>query len=207
MQASPSRATRGRSRWAAPTYDTIANPYYNKPAQGELDPNGWYNPYTTAIAPNLFGNAGSYISPLVLDVPVTTAPQAAVTPRLQVAFYGGPLDITGYDPRTCQLNSLGSGITKVSPKTNPLQCNYLTSNALGLGTFGFLYIPDPQSGFFSSMGSFANPNLIVGNLQVSYDINPKVRLTLVGANLFHTCFGGSSEPWTSANPPGPNVCG
>jgi hypothetical protein len=193
------------------TFDTVANPYYNKPAQGELDPNGWYNPYTTAIAPNLFGNSGSYISPLVSSLLVNYRhDKLAVTPSLVFqsgAYYGGPLDITGYDPRTCQLNSLGSGITKLSPKTNPLQCNYLTTNALGLGTFGFLYIPDPQTGFFSAMGSFQNPDLIVGNLQVSYDINPKVRLTLVGANLFHTCFGGSSEPWTTANPPGPNVCG
>ena len=59
----------------------------------------------------------------------------------------------------------------------------------------------------SAMGSFENPNLIAANLQVSYDINPKVRLTLLGANIFHTCFGGSSEPWTAANPPGPNICG
>jgi hypothetical protein len=32
-------------------------------------------------------------------------------------------------------------------------------------------------------------------------------LTILGANIFHTCFGGSSEPWTAANPPGPNICG
>jgi hypothetical protein len=31
-------------------------------------------------------------------------------------------------------------------------------------------------------------------------------LTLTGTNLFHTCFGGSAEPWTAGNPPGPNVC-
>ena len=45
--------------------DTILNPYYNQPAQGLLNTSGWYNPYSTAIAPNLNAALGSYISPIV----------------------------------------------------------------------------------------------------------------------------------------------
>ena len=30
---------------------------------------------------------------------------------------------------------------------------------------------------------------------------------MLGANLFHACFGGSRQPWTSANPPSYAICG
>jgi hypothetical protein len=197
-------------------FDTVLNPYYNQAAQSPLDPNGWYNPYTTAIAPNLYGSASSYISPAVASLILNYRQnKLAITPSVQWqagSWYGSPLDTTGLDPRTCKMNSAdpgapGGAITAVSPTTNPRQCNYLTTVAPGLGQFGYLYIPDPQTGHFSAMGSYENPNMIVGNLQISYDLNPKVKLLLTGTNIFHTCFGGTPEPWTAANPPAPNVCG
>jgi Carboxypeptidase regulatory-like domain/TonB dependent receptor/TonB-dependent Receptor Plug Domain len=192
------------------TYDVIANPYYNQPAQNPIDPNGWYNPYSTAIAPNLNGGNTSYISPLTSSLILNYRQnKLAITPSFVFqsgGFYGSPLDITGVDPRACTLNSAATGITKASPKTNPLQCNYLYADALGTGSFGYLYIPNPQSGTFA-FSSYENPSLIVGNLQVSYDLSPRIKLSVLGANLFHTCFGGSSEPWTQANPPGAAVCG
>jgi hypothetical protein len=49
--------------------------------------------------------------------------------------------------------------------------------------------------------------LITGNVQITYDVSPKVTLTGTFTNIFHTCFGGTSEPWTTANAPGPNICG
>lgn len=192
-------------------FDVIQNPYYNQPAQGLLDPNGWYNPYSTAIAPNLNGIVSTYISPAVASLILNYRHnKLAITPSLQWqagGYYGSPLDVNGYDPRTCALNQAGSGITKVSPKTNPLQCNYLTQTAPGLGQFSYLYIPDPQTGHFSAMGSYENPSLLTGNLQVTYDVSPKLTVTFTGTNIFHTCFGGSSEPWTAAFAPGPNICG
>jgi hypothetical protein len=190
--------------------DVIANPYYNKPSQGLLDPNGWYNPFTTAIAPNLSGADTSYISPITSSLILNWRhDKLAITPSFVFqtgGYYGSPLDVAGQDPRSCQLNSVGSGITKLSPKTNPLQCNYLTSTSPGTGQFSYLYIPNPQSGIFS-MGSYENPSLIVGNLQVSYDVSPRIKLTLLGSDLFHTCFGGTSEAWTSYYQPGAAVCG
>ncbi|MFY9886634.1 MAG: TonB-dependent receptor [Candidatus Cybelea sp.] len=193
------------------TYDVIENPYYKDAPQGLLDPNGWYNPYTTAIAPNLNSANTSYISPEIASLILNWRhDKLAITPSFAFqtgGYYGSPLDIQGLDPRACTLNSAATGITKVSPKTNPLQCNYLDANVLGTGPFGYLYIPNPQTGTFASLGAYQNPSLIVGNLQLSYDVSPKIRLTLLGANLFHTCFGGSSEPWTAANPPGYAVCG
>jgi hypothetical protein len=116
------------------------------------------------------------------------------------------LDNNGYDPRVCASNSADSGILKVSPKTNPYQCNYLYLTAPGVGQFGYLYTPNSQTGSFAAIGSYEQPSILTGNLQIGYEVSPKVKLTLTGTNLFHSCFGGSAEPWTAANPPGPNVC-
>ncbi len=190
--------------------DTIENPYYNQPEQGLLNPGGWYNPYTTQIAPNLAGSITSYISPWTSSLLLNyRKDKLSITPSIGFqtgGFYGSPLDINGLDPRACLKNSASTGITKLSPKTNPLQCNYLTAVAPGYGTFGYFWIPNPQTGTFA-FDNYQNPSLIVGNLQVSYDLSPKIKLTVLGANLFHACFGGSSTPWSAANPPGYAVCG
>ncbi len=191
-------------------FDTIANPYYNKPAQGLLDMGGWYNPYTTAIAPNLNGLVNTYISPITSSLILNyRKDKLAITPSFAFqtgGFYGGPLDVEGQDPRTCMNNSATTGITKLSPKTNPLQCNYLTQTAPGLGSFSYLYVPNPQTGTFA-FGNYQQPSQIVGNLQISYDLSPRIKLTVLGTSLFHECFGGTSTPWTAATPPSYVVCG
>ena len=190
--------------------DAIYNPYYNQPEQSALSPGGWYNPYSTAIAPNLNGGVNSYISPwtsaLILN---WRHDKLAITPSFSFqsgGYYGSPLDTEGLDPRACQSNSLESGITKVSPKTNPLQCNYLSTTSAGYGPFTYLYIPNPQTGTFL-FDNYQQPSSIVGNLQMTYDVSPRIKLVVLGANLFHECFGGTSAPWTSAYPPNNVICG
>jgi Carboxypeptidase regulatory-like domain/TonB-dependent Receptor Plug Domain/TonB dependent receptor len=188
----------------------ILNPYYNQPLQSPLDPNGWYNPYSTAISPSISDNANSYNSPAVASLILNyRRDRLTITPSVQFAagtYYGTVLDNNGYDPRVCASNSADSGILKVSPKTNPDQCNYLYLIAPGSGQFGYLYTPNYQTGTFAALGSYEQPSIVTGNLQIGYEVSPKVKLTLTGTNLFHTCFGGSAEPWTAGNPPGPNVC-
>jgi hypothetical protein len=190
--------------------DTIFNPYYNQASQGLLDPSGWYNPYTTAIAPNLNGALTSYISPWVSSLILNWRhDKLAITPSFNFqtgGFYGSPLDTLGVDPRACVRNSASTGITKVSPHTNPLQCNYLTATVPGFGPFSYLNIPDPQTGTFL-FANYQNPSSIVGNLQLTYDVSPRIRLSVLGVSLFHSCFGGTSAPWTTANPPGSAICG
>jgi hypothetical protein len=129
----------------------------------------------------------------------------AITPSLQFqagGYYGSPLDVNGYDPRACTLNSGHTGISD----TNPLQCNVDSLIAPGFGTLGYFYIPNPQTGHFSAIGSYEQPNLLSGNLQLTYDVNPKVKLTVTGAGLFRSCFGGTPEPWTAVYSPSPGVC-
>jgi hypothetical protein len=192
------------------TQDTILNPYYNQSPQGLLNTGGWYNPYTTAIAPSLSGVLGSYISPYVTSLILNYRhDKLTITPSFSFqtgGFYGTPLDVNGLDPRSCTMNSAATSITKVSPKTNPLQCNYLTTTAAGFGQFGFLYIPNPQTGSFA-FDNIEQPSSVIGNLQIAYDVSPSIRLSLLGANLFHSCFGGTAEPWTAANPPSNVACG
>ncbi len=190
--------------------DTVLNPYYNQPAQGLLDPGGWYNPYTVGLAPGGNGASTSYISPYVSSLILNYRhKKLAVTPSLVFqsgSWYGSPLDVTGVDPRVCTANSASTGITKVSPHTNPLQCNYLSMAAPGAGQFAYLYIPNPQTGMFA-FDSFLNPNSLAGNLQVTYDLTPKIKLSLLGVTLFHACFGGTSTPWSAAYPPNNVICG
>jgi len=48
-------------------------------------------------------------------------------------------------------------------------------------------------------------NNINMNLQLSYDVSPRINLTGVLANIFNTCWGGSTEPWTVNN--NGSICG
>jgi hypothetical protein len=190
--------------------DPILNPYYNDPEQPLLDENGWYHPYSVQIAPNLNGSLGSYISPYVSALILNwRRDKLAITPSLNFqtgGFYGSPIDTEGLDPRSCMLNSRATGITKVSPKTNPLKCNYLYLSSPGVTTFAYLYIPDPQTGTFL-FDNYQQPSSLVGNLQISYDVSPSIRITAIGEGLFHACFGGTAAPWTAAHPPGNAICG
>jgi hypothetical protein len=191
-------------------FDTILNPYYNQPEQGLLSEGAWYNPYSVAIAPNLNGSVNSYISPYTSALILNWRQgKLAITPSINFqtgGYYGSPLDTEGLDPRTCKTNSLSAGITKVSPKTNPLQCDYISVTAAGATSYTYLYIPDPQTGAFL-FDNYEQPSSIVGNLQVTYDVSPRIRLTVLGAALFHSCFGGTTAPWTTAYPPNNAICG
>ncbi len=188
------------------TCDPILNPYYNLPEQGLLGLSSWYNPFSTAIAPSLNGGIASYISPITSALLLNyRKDKLAITPTFSFqtgGYYGSPLDTNGIDPRTCSLNQRGSHIAS----GNPLACNYLTAVAPGLSSFGYLYVPNPQTGSFL-FDNVQSPSSIVGNLQIAYDLSPKIKLTVLGVNLFHACFGGTTEPWTSAYPPSNNVCG
>jgi hypothetical protein len=192
----------------------ILNPYYNMAEQSLLDPTGWYAPGLTGLSPTNNPTSSYFDSPLVGALIVNYKHDKwAITPSFQISegsSYGGPLDVVGLDPRACEANSLTSGITTVSPNTNPNQCNYLalgTGNAAPAPVAGQLFIPNPQTGFFAKPGQFRNPWVATLNLQFRYDISPKVTALATLADVWHTCFGGDKEPWTTgAYAPGPNVC-
>jgi len=188
----------------------ILNPYYGKPSmQGGLDPNGWYVPPTYAFQAGVNTAPGYFDSPWVGSIILNYRKEKlAVTPSIQFTegtSYGTPFDVQGYDPRDCQANSAASGITTAG--TNPQQCDYRSLANLSATSLGYMYIPNPQTGSFASLGAYREPSLLTGNLQISYDVSPRVNATLTLSNIFHTCFGGSKQAWTTAYPAGSNVCG
>ncbi|HUN28909.1 MAG TPA: TonB-dependent receptor [Alphaproteobacteria bacterium] len=208
---------------------SIANPYYNSKPQGLLDVNGWYSPADLGLSPSNNPTTTYFDTPwagsLILNY---RKKRFAVTPSIQIvqgSVYGGPMDINGVDPRTCAANQLTDGVVAAgSPAAQ--NCDYwsvgglngacgppapgTTSPCTVNSTTGIqsseLYIPNPQTGTFASLGQYRDPWLMVGNIAFSYDLSPRVTVNLTAANLFHTCFGGAKEPWTSTYPAGSNVC-
>lgn len=195
----------------------ILNPYFGKTASlSDFSLDGWYPQGLYALQPGVNTGPVFYNSPYVTNLVLNYRhDKFAITPSFQLqagAPYGGPLDFIGQDPRICAYNqgSAKSGpITGLSPSTNPEACDYRTvvGAAGGAPQFGYLYIPDPQTGSFTKYGGFNEPNIAMMNLQLSYDVSPKVTLQLTAANLWHTCFGGTKGPWTTAYPPSSTVCG
>ncbi|MGD0969048.1 MAG: TonB-dependent receptor [Candidatus Aquilonibacter sp.] len=181
----------------------VTNPYFSAPAQGLMDPNGWYAPASDVALPGVNTGLGLY------DIPWETTlllnyrkDRFAVTPSIQLATgssYGSPFTVQGVDPRLCTAidQSVGAGNA---------QCAYTSLIGQGNTATGLLYIPNPETGSFDTIGAYHNPNIMVGNIAFSYDLSPRITVNLTVANVFHTCFGGSKEPWTTAYPPSTNIC-
>ena len=189
----------------------IVNPYYNMSQQGLLDPNGWYDQGQLALKPGVYtGSPEFYVSPYVTNLVLNYRHQKlAITPSLQLqagSVYGSPYDVTGLDPRNCFANQADAGAVAAGSPTAQ-NCDFLSAGPGAAPGFTYLYIPNPQTGKFAGYGEYRQPNLAMMNLQVSYDVSPKVTLQLTATDLWHGCFGGSSEPWTKANAPSNVNCG
>ncbi|MBC5822585.1 MAG: TonB-dependent receptor [Candidatus Eremiobacteraeota bacterium] len=193
---------------------TVLNSYYSLPTQSMLDPSGWYAPGLSGLSATNNPNTTYFDSPIISSLILNYKHGPfAITPSFQISeggSYGGPYDVAGKDPRACTQNASEAGITAVSPSTNPLACNYFaltTGNASASPVAGQLFIPNPQTGSFAKPGQFRNPTLLTANVQMHYDVSKNVTALVTFANVFHTCFGGSSEPWTSGRyAPNANTC-
>jgi hypothetical protein len=183
------------------TGNAVANPYFKAPAQALLDPNGWYAPASDVALPGVNTALGLYDVPWMTTLVLNYRhDKFAVTPSFQLAqgsSYGLPFAVYGVDPRLC---------TAIDSTQAGNQCAYTSVIGQGATATGLLFIPDPETGTFDGIGQFRSPNILVGNIAFSYDISPKLSVNLTVGNLFHTCFGGSKEPWSTAYPAGPNIC-
>jgi hypothetical protein len=56
---------------------------------------------------------------------------------------------------------------------------------------------------FDDLGAFTQPSQFIANLQIAYDVSPKITLVGTFANIVNTCWGGTKEPWTFNNS---NIC-
>lgn len=188
----------------------ILNPYYAMSPQPMESQSAWYPAPNIGVGPSLNYIPNLYQAPWVSSLLLNYRHNGlAITPSLQFdsgTRYGEPMDIIGVDPRSCAANSIATKVPGAGVSFPATQCNYTTAIAPGASPYGYLYIPNPQTGTFANFGQYVSPSIVVGNVSVSYDLNPKIRLQLTATNLFHDCFGGSVEPWTRAYPPGGNIC-
>jgi hypothetical protein len=201
---------------AAPCYDnsgngvacgtpgSVANPYWNAPVQALLSPNANYAVYD--IFPGgIGGSANSFTIPyyatLILNYKHN---RFAITPTFQFLMgnrYGSPETTPGVDPAAggCATNPTAidagrypyGGPTGASAGYDALNCA------------STIVIPNPYTKTFDQPGAFLQPNEFLMNVQVRYDVSPKVTLVGTFANVVNTCWGGSKEAWTLNNS---NIC-
>ncbi len=84
------------------------------------------------------------------------------------AQYGSPYDIIGEDPRVCGANQATTGVVAAgSPSAQTCDFTQMT-NVGAAPVYGYLYVPNPQTGTFAKPGQYNQPNITMLNLQLSY---------------------------------------
>jgi Carboxypeptidase regulatory-like domain len=187
--------TFGGSNAVATYASGVANPYYNAPAQGRLNPSGDYIPFST-IPGGIEAGSGSYEVPhsgaLVLNF---KHDRWAISPQFQFfagSYYGDPLSGYGVNPADCtELNASGSVAGDPRYPYGGTGSPYDATSCTGT-----LAIPDPYTHVFDGLGVFRQPNQFLAHAQLSYQASSRITFVANVANLVDTCFGGSKEPWT-----------
>jgi hypothetical protein len=154
----------------------IPNPYYAEALQPLFNTGGWYTPYD--VIPSPFNAANGYEVPDVASFILNYRHgRLAVTPSLHYidgSNYGSPLVWPGYVPQSCSRE----------PSTTPLT----PGRSCPGGSIGAIFLPDPYSGRFDNLGAFVEPAELSANLQTSYDVSPRVTVTLQAVNLYNQCY-------------------
>ena len=195
----------------------IQNPYYNMAQQGLLDRNGYYVSYPNEPPNDPTDQGGSSaISPHTFAGFIQWKHgKLAIAPNFELiagTYYGSPTDVYGNDPRSCGRNEANATDAQGNPVVAPGSpysgfCDWTSGGTSPYVQSGFLAIPNPYTGRMDGIGAFQDPwQLNVGAL-IRYDISPKITANLNLANIFNTCFGGTSSAWQSAFKPNSFVCG
>jgi hypothetical protein len=176
----------------------IANPYWRSPAFGLFDPTAPYLPYSVFPGPIGSGvNAFNYpyVATLILNY---KHDKFAVTPSFQYVAgnrYGAPITTPGIDPAAgCGRGLAGS--TSGDPRYPYGASGGAPFNADNATCAATLSIPDPYTGQFDGIGAFREPAQLLGHLQLSYQLTPRVSASVTLANLLQSCFGGQHTAFT-----------
>jgi hypothetical protein len=166
----------------------IANPYWLSPPQALVNTAQNFPTYDTF--PGALGLAAQgFGSPYVGTLLVNYKHQKfAITPSLQFqggGKYGEPISSAGIDPAS------GCGKPLFGDRYNASTCP------------GVVFIPDPFTNGFDPIGAFTEPNELIANVQLSYDVSPRIQLVGQITNIVNYCWGGSPLPWTFADG---NIC-
>lgn len=154
---------------------TTVNPYFGKPQQALLDPNGSYAPYD--VIPSPFNAANGFEVPNVASLVINYRhDKYTITPSLRWSsgsVYGSPLVWPGYLPDFCTQNPA------LTPTTPGVSC----------GAGGAIFLPDPYNGNqFDNLGTFKQPSQLALNLSASYDVSPRITLEFSIVNLYNKCY-------------------
>jgi hypothetical protein len=170
----------------------IANPYWFAPGQSLINPAQNFPTYS--IFPGGIGSSAAafgvpYVATLLLNY---KHDKFSITPSFQ--FQGGGK--YGYPQSTPGIDPAAGGCV---PLNGPFGNRYSAPTC-----FGTMTIPDQYTGQFDSLGAFTQPNEFSMNMQLSYDVSPRVTVTGVLANIVNNCWGGTAQAWTGTSG---QVCG
>ncbi|MBV8749311.1 MAG: TonB-dependent receptor [Candidatus Eremiobacteraeota bacterium] len=178
---------------------SIANPYWNAPVQGLLDPNGSYPTFDTFPA-GIGSSYATYGAPYVSTILVQYKhDKLALTPAIQLVGgqrYGAPANLPGVSPDTCTAALTTATSTAGDPRYSYGSVGGLPYDATQCGDFSQA-IPDPFTGKFHGLGQFVAPTMVQLHLQATYDVNKRVTLVGTFSNLYSNCFGGSKTWFTT----------
>ncbi len=185
VAAAPCYTTAGAPVTTGCTAADIGNPYWNSP-QGQIDPNSQFPTYD--IFPGGIGSSASaYGAPYVATLLVNYKhDKFAITPSLQ--FAGGA------QVRRIRRRTRVSTRPLVPPFCPALPATTAAAATTHRRAAALTAIPDTYTGNFDGLGSFTQPNNIAMNMQLSYDVSPRVQLVGTLANIFNTCWGGTTAP-------------
>ncbi len=154
----------------------IPNPYYGDALQPLFNTGAWYTPYD--VIPSPFNAANGYEVPDVASLILNyRRGRLAVTPSLRYmdgSNYGSPLVWPGYVPQSCS--------------RQPVRTPLTPGKSCPGGAIGAVFLPDPYSGQFDDLGAFIQPAQFALNLQTTYDLSPRMTLTVQTVNLYNRCF-------------------
>jgi hypothetical protein len=160
---------------------TVANPYYNMAAQPLFDRNASYAPYDVIPAP--FTGANGHDTPSIASLVVNYKHQRfAITPSISLssgAEYGSPLVSPGYVPQFC---------TKVYRGTKNAIGSSCAGGSSSVAPLPYIFTPDPYTGQFDNLGAFREPVRLTANLQMTYEVTPRVRVRAQLLDLVDHCF-------------------
>lgn len=176
---------------------SIANPYWNAPAQSLLDPNGSYWPTDPVVATTALGVNGYTVPHVATFVLNYRHDKFAITPSLQFQAgqrYGAPEANAGIDP--------GAGCAPLAGATTAGDPRYPYGAAGGAPydavtcNAALNAIPNTYTKQFDPIGAFVSPSQLLGGMTLSYDLAKRVGLKVTLANVVNQCFGGSQTAWT-----------
>jgi hypothetical protein len=193
--AAPCYTTAGAAVLTGCTAADVANPYWNAPVQGLLDPNAQYPTFDTfpaGIGTAVAGYGAPYTATLLVQY---KHDKLAITPAVQFfggQRYGAPATTFGVAPDTC------TGLVGAAAGDPRYNYGAVGGSGFDYATCGTLPggIPDPYTGKFDTIGAFVAPSQLQLHLQMTYDVTPRVSLVVNLANLINECFGGSKEAFT-----------